>query len=120
MKSERARAFLDRKCPKKVHPISGKETYGLLSRYDAERAVELAEEDAERAAQVLDKELLDGEEWRLIKWQKTSDLIDKQHLDEIAAYEEDISKYMREIEELKQRLAIAEKVIDDKNKQSRK
>ena len=41
--------------------------------------------------------------------QKTSDVIDKQHLNEIAAYEE-----------LKQRLAIAEKVIEDKNKQSRK
>ena len=120
MKSERARAFLDRKSPKKVHPISGKETYGLLSWYDAERAVELAEEDAERAAQALYKECRDDEEWRLIKWKKTDEVIWKQHNAEIAAYEEDISKYKREIEELKQRLAIAEKVIADKNKESRK
>lgn len=47
MKSERARAFLDRKSPNRVHPVSGAVTYGLLSRYDADRAVELAEQETE-------------------------------------------------------------------------
>lgn len=86
----------------------------------AERAVELAEEDAERAAQALCKEVQADMEWMLTKWKKTDEVIYKQHDAEVAAYEEDIAKYKRDISELKQRLAIAEKVIADKNKESRK
>ena len=120
MKSERALAFLDRKCPKKVHPISGKETYGLLSRYDAERAINLVEEEADEALQEL-REKYSADVKRLVEMWDTSDQRrDRLWLKDAEAYEWDIKKYKREIEELKKRLAISEKVIEDKNKQSRK
>ncbi len=120
MKSEKARAFLDRKCPKHVHPVSKKETYGLLSRYDAERAVELVEDEAEEALQEL-REKFAADIKRLVdKWEISDQKIDRCWLEEVEAYKADIEKYKREIAELKQRLAIAEKVIEDKNKQARK
>ena len=120
MKSERARAFLDRKCPKKVHPVSGKETYGLLSRYDADRAINIVEEDAEEALQALREEYAADIKRLVEKWDTSDKKIAQLWLKETEAYKSDIEKYKREIEELKQRLAIAEKVIADKNKESRK
>lgn len=47
MKSEKAKQYLDRKSPAKIHPASNSKTYYLLSRYDAEKAIELAEQEAE-------------------------------------------------------------------------
>lgn len=120
MKSERARAFLDRKCPKKVHPISGKETYGLLSRYDAERAIDLVEEEAEEALQKLHEKYAADVKRLLEIWDTSDQKNDRLWLKESEAYKADIKKYKRKIFELKQRLAIAEKVIADKNKESRK
>lgn len=43
MKSIKAKKFLDGKSPLKVHPVSKNTTYGLISRYDAERAIDIAE-----------------------------------------------------------------------------
>lgn len=49
MKSIKAKKFLDGKSPLKVHPVSKTTIYGLISRYDAERAIDIAEaEMAER------------------------------------------------------------------------
>lgn len=64
MKSEKAQAFLDRKSPKRVHPVSGAVVYYDLNRYDAERAVELAEQEAEERMQAkahkIIKEMMTG------------------------------------------------------------
>ncbi len=46
MKSERAKHFLDCKSPVHRHP-NGSTTYYLLNRYDAERAIDLAEQETE-------------------------------------------------------------------------
>lgn len=119
MKSERARAFLDRKCPKQVHPVSGAVIYNLMSRYDADRAVKLAEEDAEDALQELREQFAADIKQLVDKWDVSDQKIDRLWLKEIEAYKAEIEKYKREISELKQRLAIAEKVIADKNKESR-
>lgn len=45
MISEEAKKFLDKKSAVIVHPVSGKMIYYQISRYDAERAVEIAEAD---------------------------------------------------------------------------
>lgn len=108
MRSEKARAFLERKSPKRVHPVSGTATYSLLSRYDAERAVELVEEEAEEALQEL-REKFAADIKRLVdKWEISDQKIDQIWLKEAEAYKADIENYKREIAELKQRLAISE------------
>lgn len=64
MKSRKAIYFLDRKSPVIVHPVSKSVTYYSLSRYDAERAVELAEQEAEERmrekAHKIVKEMMTG------------------------------------------------------------
>lgn len=54
MMSIKAKKFLDGKSPLKVHPVSKNVIYGLISRYDADRAVEIAE------AEMLDKFKTEG------------------------------------------------------------
>lgn len=109
MRSEKARAFLERKSPKRVHPVSKKETYGLLSRYDAERAVELVEEEAEDAMQELREKFAADIKQLVDKWEISDQKIDRLWLKEAEAYKADIEKYKREIAGLKVKLANAEK-----------
>ncbi len=47
MRSEKAKQYLDGKSPTRTHPVSKSVTYGLLSRYNAEKAIELAEQETE-------------------------------------------------------------------------
>lgn len=109
MRSEKARAFLDRKSPKRVHPVSGTATYSLLSRYDAERAVEIVEEEAEEAMQSLREKFAADIKQLVDKWEVSDRKIDRLWLKEAEVYKADIEKYKREIAELKQRLAIQRK-----------
>lgn len=120
MKSEKALAFLDRKCPKREHPVSGASFYGLLSRYDAERAIALAEEDAAEKEQALREKFAADIKALLDKWDTADRKMDGQWQKEVDACKADIEKYKREISELKQRLAIAEKIIAGKNKELRR
>lgn len=120
MRSDRAYAFLDRKCPKRVHPVSGAVIYNLLSRYDADRAVKLAEEDAEDALQELREQFAADIKQLVNKWDISDQKIDRLWIKEQDELQREIEQYKRDLAEAKERLRIAEKVIEDKNRQSRK
>lgn len=108
MRCERAREYLERRMKDKTV------TYA-----SALEAIRIVEDEAEEALQALRDKFAADIKQLVNKWDISDQKIDRLWLKEIEAYKAEIEKYKREISELKQRLAIAEKVIADKNKESR-
>ncbi len=109
MRSEEARAYLERR-------VRGKTvTYAA-----AQKAVMIVEEEAEDALQVL-RDKFTADIYNLVdRWDESDKNIDRLWIEEQEELKRDIERYKRDLAKMKERLRIAEKVIEDKNKQSRK
>lgn len=109
MRSEEARAYLERR-------VRGKTvTYAA-----AQKAVMIVEEEAEDALQALREKFAADIHNLVDRWDESDKKIDRLWIVERAELKREIERYKRDFAEAKERLRIAEKVIEDKNRQPRK
>lgn len=108
MRSERAREY-----------IKGIENKPLAYAI-AKEAVRMVEEEAEEALQALRDKFAADIHNLVDRWDESDKKIDRLWIKERDKLKRDIERYKRDLAEMKERLRISEKVIEDKNRQSRK
>lgn len=108
MRSERAREY-----------IKGIENKPLAYAI-AKEAVRMVEEEAKEALQALRDKFAADIHNLVDRWDESDKTIDRLWIKERDELQREIERYKRDLEEAKERLRIAEKVIDDNNRQSRK
>lgn len=109
MKSECARAYLEQRVKDEAV------TYA-----SALEAVRIVEEEAEEASQALRDKFVADIRGLVDRWDESDKKIDRLWIKERDELNREIERYKRNLAEAKERLRIAEKVIEDKNRQLRK
>lgn len=109
MRSEEARAYLERR-------VRGK----TVTYASALEAIRIVEEEAEEALQALRDKFAADIHNLVDRWDESDKKIDRLWIKERDKLKRDIERYKRDLAEMKERLRISEKVIEDKNRQSRK
>lgn len=109
MISEQARELLKRR------PKGNTVTY-----VSALNAVKIVEEEAEEALQALRDRFAEDIRNLVDRWDESDKKIDRLWIEERDELQREIERYKRDLTEAKERLRIAEKVIEDKNRQPRK
>lgn len=108
MRSERAREY-----------IKGIENKPLAYAI-AKEAVRMVEEESEEALQALRDKFTADIHNLVDRWDQSDKKIDRLWIKERDELQREIERYKRDLEEAKERLKIAQKVITDKNRQPRK
>lgn len=109
MRSERAREYLEHR--RKSNTVA----YA-----SALEAIRIVEDEAEEALQALRDKFAADIHNLVDRWDESDKKIDRLWIEERDELKRDIERYKRDLEEAKERLRIAEKVIEDKNRQPRK
>lgn len=110
MRSEEAREYI-RRC------IRGN---NIVSYSDAYEAVRIVEAEAEAGLQALRDRFAEDIHKLAECWDKSEKKSDRLWIEEREELKREIERYKRDLTEAKERLRIAEKVIEDKNRQPRK
>lgn len=86
----------------------------------AQKAVKIVEDEAEDALQALRDKFSAAIHNLVDSWNESDKNIDQLWIEERDELKREIERYKRDLAEAKERLRIAEKVIEDKNRQPRK
>ncbi len=86
----------------------------------ANKTIEFAEQEAEDAMQTLRDKFAAYIRDVVDRWDESDKKIDRLWIRERDELKREIERYKRDLAEAKERLRIAEKVIEDKNRQPRK
>ncbi len=119
MKSEKAKEYLSRTAMSHNSPLAQDEGF-VWGDTSVIEAVELAEQEAEERMQTLRDKFSADIRAVVDRWDESDKKIDRLWIRERDELKREIERYKRDLAEAKERLRIAEKVIEDKNRQPRK